>query len=431
MKGRGERFVAQIRRDGGGLSAELARAFGNVPREIFVAEGFQRREGGGWVKPGDADFLDLVYADDVLVTKLDGRSPVSSSSQPSLMAGMIGALEIGPGARVLEIGAGTGYNAALMAAVGAEVTSIDVQADVAGRARSALRRAGVDGVRVVHADGYEGVAAQRFDRIIVTVGVAGLSPRWLDSLDGPGPIVAPVAHAGTQPVLTARRDPGPAEPTAKSAPPAGDPGPAAALPALTGGSGHATLSQRRAGLDPVDLGLGGVGGLVTASVLCPAGFMSASGPLVADYPGKHPAPAVGSALTPFTPAAGARWGAPLSSAIYRGLWYAGGVWSRRATHATGVWGRSTSMEGREQSLLAFLDDSRTGGAAVLPDGSVLAGGPEADRYAALAGQIIDRWESRGRPSITDWRVGFALGGDPAAPIWIPARFGLGHPAVGA
>jgi protein-L-isoaspartate(D-aspartate) O-methyltransferase len=152
--------------------------------------------------------------------------------------------------------------------------------------------------------------------------------------------------------------------------------------------------------------------------------MSASGPLVADYPGRHPAPAAGSALTPFTPAAEARWRAPLPGVIYRDLWFAGGVWSRRATHATGVWGRGTSTQGREQSLLALLDDARTGGAVVLPDGSVLAGGPEAGHYAALAGQIIDRWESRGRPAMRDWRVGFALGGDPAAPIWIPARYRL-------
>src|SRR3954464_14703124 len=99
MKGRRERFVAQIRRAEAGLSAGLAQAFGSVPREVFVAEGFQRRA-GGWVGPGEADFLDLVYDDDALVTKLDGKTPVSSSSQPSLMAGMVEALAIGPGVRV-------------------------------------------------------------------------------------------------------------------------------------------------------------------------------------------------------------------------------------------------------------------------------------------------------------------------------------------
>ena len=69
--------------------------------------------------PADPDFLATVYRDDVLVTKMDGRVPVSSSSQPSLMAIMLSALDVRPGMRVLEIGAGTGYNAALLATLGA------------------------------------------------------------------------------------------------------------------------------------------------------------------------------------------------------------------------------------------------------------------------------------------------------------------------
>ena len=103
------------------------------------------------LRPGDHDFLDAVYRDDVLVTKVDDRVPVSSSSQPSLMAIMLAALDVRPGMRVLEIGAGTGYNAALLAALGAEVTSVDVQADVAERARRrpgpGRSRAGTRGAR--------------------------------------------------------------------------------------------------------------------------------------------------------------------------------------------------------------------------------------------------------------------------------------------
>ena len=357
------RYVAQIRRDGAPLSDDLAAAFATVPREAFVAEGF--RGADGWVRPGDKEFLPAVYRDDVLVTKIDGRIPVSSSSQPSLMAIMLAALELRPGMRVLEIGAGTGYNAALMATLGARVTSVDVQADVTERARAALSRAGIDGVRVEHGDGYTGAPGERFDRVIVTVGVAGLSPRWLAQLDPDGLVVAPVEHAGTHPVLAAR---------------------------------------------------GSADGPVTASVVCPSGFMSAAGPLTADHPYAHPAPAVAGELTDLVPVAGPRWPQPLTSFSYRDLWYAAGVWYRRATHA--------AVRGHEQSLLMLLDEARTGGAAILRDGGILAGGADADRYARDAADVLQRWDSAGHPPMQEWRVALALTGRPEAPIWVPAAWQL-------
>ncbi|HEU4347558.1 MAG TPA: methyltransferase domain-containing protein [Actinoplanes sp.] len=358
------RYVEQIRRDGAPMSDQLAAAFAAVPREVFVTDGFQRRN-GGWVNPGDRDFLPTVYSDDVLVTKIDGRIPVSSSSQPSLMAIMLGTLEMRPGVRVLEIGAGTGYNAALMATMGAEVTTVDVQGDVAAHARSALAEAGIEGVRVVHGDGYAGAPEGRFDRVIVTVGVAGLSPHWLEQLDPGGVIVAPVEHAGTHPVLAAR---GPAD------------------------------------------------GPVTGAVICPSGFMSATGPLTARHPYAHPDPAPAGTLTDFAPVAGPRWKRPLGSLTYRDLWYAAGVWHRRATHA--------GLPGHEQSVLVLLDESQTGGAAILPDGSIVAGGDHADRYAHDAADIVERWESAGRPPMQAWHVTLARTGRPDAPIWVPANWQL-------
>ena len=358
------RFVEQIRRDGAPLSDPLADALATVPREVFVAEGFQRRD-GTWAVPGDRDFLTTVYHDDVLVTKVDGQRPVSSSSQPSLMAIMIEALGVRPGLRVLEIGAGTGYNAALLAALGAEVTAVDVQADVADRARSALARAGIEGVRVEHGDGYAGAPGRRFDRVIVTVGVAGVSPRWLAQTGPGGLVVAPVEHAGTHPVLAVR---------------------------------------------------GAAEGPVTATAVCPSGFMSASGPLTAAHPYAHPAPAVAGNVTTVAPVTGPRWKYPLDSLRYRDLWYAAGVWHRRATQA--------AVPGRDQSVLALLDEDRTGGAVILPDGTVLAGGPAAEQYASDAAEVLDRWERAGHPPMQAWRIGLALTGDPEFPIWEPAEWFL-------
>ena len=341
------------------LPPDLAAAFAAVARETFVPDGFQRHD-GTWAKPGDADFLETVYRDDVLVTKLDGRVPVSSSSQPSLMALMIEALAVRPGHRVLEIGAGTGYNAALLSSLGASVTSIDVQRDVADRARAALLRAGVNDVRVLHGDGYLGPPDGQFDRVIVTVGIAGLSPHWLDRLAPDGVVVAPVEHAGTHPVLAVRRS----------------------------------------------------GDDLTAAVVSPAGFMTAAGPLTAAHP--FPSPAMPGTLSPFAEHAGPRFDPPLGPLAYRDLWYAAGVWHRRATLA--------AVPQREQNCLILLDEAGTGGAIILPDGSVLAGGAQAPEYAADAGRILDRWPATGRPPMQAWRVGLTLQGDP--PLWIPTSWEL-------
>ncbi|AGZ44557.1 protein-L-isoaspartate O-methyltransferase family protein [Actinoplanes friuliensis] len=357
------RYVDQIRRNWASLPPELAAAFAGVPREAFVTGGFQRRD-GSWARPGSPGFLDAVYTDDVLITKVDGRVPISSSSQPSLMAIMLAALEVRSGDRVLEIGAGTGYNAALLAALGATVTSVDVQADVADKARAALTTAGIDGVRVVAGDGYAGMPGERFDRAIVTVGVAGISPQWLVQT-GPGPVVAPVEHAGTHPVLAVR---GPAE------------------------------------------------GPVTATAICASGFMSASGPLTATHARSHPHPAPSGAVGAVTEVAPRRWAEPLDSLVYRDLWYAAGVWSDRATHA--------ALPGRDQSALMLLDEAGTGGAAILPDGCVLAGGVHASAYAEQAVEILDRWEAADRPPMQAWRIGLQLTGDPDAPIWAPATWTL-------
>ncbi|MCO8277006.1 protein-L-isoaspartate O-methyltransferase [Actinoplanes sp. TRM 88003] len=355
-----EAFLDRIRRGGLTLSPQLAAAFAEVPREVFVPDGFQRRD-GTWAEPADPDFLQLVYDDDVLVTKVDGRTPISSSSQPSLMALMIEALDVRPGLTVLEIGAGTGYNAALLSHLGASVISVDVQADVASRARSALARAGVDGVRVVLGDGYQGLPGVRVDRVIVTVGVAGVSPQWLEQLDGTpdGVVVAPVEHAGTHPVLRITAD-------------------------------------RR------------------ARVVSPSSFMVAAGPLTAAHP--FPAPAPPKSMKPLVPYAGSRFDPPLEPLAYRDLWYAAGVWHRRATYA--------AVPGHEQNCLMVLDEQRTGGAAVLPDGSVAAGGDDAERYAAEATAILDRWIASGRPPMQAWRVELAPGGDPEAPILLPGRWEL-------
>jgi len=147
--------------------------------------------------------IESAYCDEAIVTRRDedGRA-VSSSSQPAMMAIMLDQLGLAPGQRVLEVGAGTGYNAALMArlvAPGGEVVTVDIDADVADGARDGLARAGYPDVHVVCGDGAAGCAERApYDRIIATVGVWDLSPAWLAQLAPGGRIVVPLDLGGPQ-----------------------------------------------------------------------------------------------------------------------------------------------------------------------------------------------------------------------------------------
>lgn len=116
---------------------------------------------------------------------------------------MLEALAVQPGDRVLEVGAGTGYNAALLAELGAaRVVTIDVDDEVAAGAAARLERLGYgDVIRVVAGDGRVGCAEEApFDRIVVTAGAQQVEPAWVEQLVEGGRIVVPLegpreAHA--------------------------------------------------------------------------------------------------------------------------------------------------------------------------------------------------------------------------------------------
>jgi protein-L-isoaspartate(D-aspartate) O-methyltransferase len=168
-------------------SSRVAAALRDVPRHLFL--------------PGLPP--ESAYRDDAIVTKRDADGqPISSSSQPAIMAIMLDQLELAPGQRVLEIGAGTGYNAALMShIVGSDgaVVSVDIDSEVAAQAREHLASAGYQDVTVVAADGAAGYPPSApYDRVIATVGVSDLAPPWLDQLSPGGRIVVPLDVRGTQ-----------------------------------------------------------------------------------------------------------------------------------------------------------------------------------------------------------------------------------------
>jgi protein-L-isoaspartate(D-aspartate) O-methyltransferase len=153
--------------------------------------------------PGVA--LESVYRDEAILTKFASNgAPLSSSSAPSIMAAMLERLELEPGMRVLEIGTGTGYNAALIAElVGprGSVTTIDVDAELVRKARAVLR-----GVAVVAGDGRAGhVRRAPYDRIVVTASSDTVPRAWFDQLSDGGLLEVPLRIAGAQVIPTLRK----------------------------------------------------------------------------------------------------------------------------------------------------------------------------------------------------------------------------------
>jgi protein-L-isoaspartate(D-aspartate) O-methyltransferase len=165
----------------------VSEAFRSVPRHVFLARESAAR----------------AYEDMAIVIKSDADGlPVSASTQPAMMAIMLEQLGLAAGHRVLEIGTGSGYNAALIAHIVGDarsVVTIEVEPDLADQARASLAAAGFGDVTVVRGDGADGVPeGVPYDRIIVTGGAWDLAPRWRAQLAAGGRIVAPVSIRGIQ-----------------------------------------------------------------------------------------------------------------------------------------------------------------------------------------------------------------------------------------
>ena len=202
-------YVADLVERGLVRSPGVDRAFRAVPRHCFVERFWVAgRDGAYEVQPGNLspESLELVYSDEALITRRDAKGdPTSSASQPAVVAMMLEALDLKPGLRVLEIGAGTGYNAALMAEVVGDqrlVTTIDIDADVVAQTRGLLARAGYGAITTIRGDGALGHAGGApFDRIVATVGCSDISWDWVDQLRPDGLLLVPLEHGGSHPLV--------------------------------------------------------------------------------------------------------------------------------------------------------------------------------------------------------------------------------------
>jgi protein-L-isoaspartate(D-aspartate) O-methyltransferase len=178
------------------VTIDVERVMRKVPREAFL--------------PGIG--LEEAYANQAVSIKenpLGGPLPLSCASVPSVVAMMLSQLNVQPGDNILEIGAGTGYNAALLAELtGSQghVTTIDIDSDVALHARTMLDRAGYQRVHVMERDGLIGAPENApYDRMLAAVGLWDVPAAWWDQLSEGGRLVVPLRWRGqTRSVALAR-----------------------------------------------------------------------------------------------------------------------------------------------------------------------------------------------------------------------------------
>lgn len=210
-----DRYLKELRRKGAISSPKVEEAFRRVKRHRFL-NGWYRllpSKGNTWTwewveydpEAPTPESLAAIYSDQPLVVRVEGAAPMSSTSQPSLVARMLELLELRPGMRILEIGTGTGYNTALLCELVGDsnlVWTIEVQPDVAEDAQAALAREGYGKVHVVVEDGFYGApGGTPFDRIEATVGCSDISPHWLNQLAPGGSMLIPLQHGHWHPLV--------------------------------------------------------------------------------------------------------------------------------------------------------------------------------------------------------------------------------------
>ncbi|MFI5710976.1 methyltransferase domain-containing protein [Kribbella sp. NPDC051620] len=188
-----DKMVSELVASGNITNPRWQEAFRAVPRHLFVPRFYRSDQNGNSIVDSASrdEWLAAVYSDVHLVTTEDVRS---SSTAPSLMASMLEALELTGDERVLEVGTGTGYNAALLSErLGAgQVVSVDIDPDLIAQARERLEVAGYRPLVAV-ADGVNGYPdGGPYDAVIATCRLDYVPPAWLQQLRPGGVIVTPM-----------------------------------------------------------------------------------------------------------------------------------------------------------------------------------------------------------------------------------------------
>jgi len=190
------RLADELTAKGKLTSPRWQTAFRAIPRHVFVPEFFQQdNKTGDWdrVVVDHQDALETVYSNVALVTDVDqdGRG-VSSSSMPGLMTRMLELLDVRDGHRLLEIGTGTGYNAALLCAALGDQNVYSLDIDYVHTAKERLASLGFRPT-LRRGNGIDGMPDHApFNQIVATVAVPRIPRAWIDQLVDGGAILADI-----------------------------------------------------------------------------------------------------------------------------------------------------------------------------------------------------------------------------------------------
>ncbi|QJY47170.1 methyltransferase domain-containing protein [Pseudonocardia broussonetiae] len=355
-------LVDALRASGRIRSPAVEDAFRSVPRHLFLPDAT----------------VETAYADDAIAVQHVEGVATSSASQPSMVAIMLEQLDLRPGMRVLEIGAGTGWNAALMARIvgpTGSVTTVDIDPHLVDSAGRHLAAAGVTDVRLRSGDGVLGVPdGAPYDRIVLTVGSDDVWPAWVEQLAPGGRLLLPLAVRGTQ--LSTALDLGPDG-------------------VLRSHSVRSCGFIRLRGMGAVDEGAVEVPGV--GSLLVPS-----DGPRV-------DAEAVAAVLADPRGASG-----PPVSLGRADLWDGFGLWLALTEPGAGrLLPAAEPPPGLDSPALVLVEPA--GVAAVVPGAGarVHVFGSEGAEVGRRLGSALRAWSAAGSPGGPDWRVVVVPGlGDP-------------------
>lgn len=181
-------MVEEQLRARGVRDVSVLQAMGIVPREEFVVERYREQ----------------AYADHPLPIPLG-----QTVSQPYIVARMIEAIQVKPGEKVLEVGSGTGYEAAVIAQMGARVITVERHAELAALARIHLQQLHYENVKVITGDGSEGLPEEApFDAVIVAAAVPDIPEALFDQLAEGGRIAIPIGPPDLQVLYLVRKQNG-------------------------------------------------------------------------------------------------------------------------------------------------------------------------------------------------------------------------------
>jgi protein-L-isoaspartate(D-aspartate) O-methyltransferase len=182
------RMVARQIRERGIHSERVLDVMGRVPRHLFVP----------------AEYVEMAYADEPL--------PIGEGqtiSQPFMVAAMTEALALTGTEHALEIGAGSGYQAAVLSLLARDVIAVEALAPLADSARERLARLGYANVRVKQGDGSRGWPAEApYEAIVVTAASPSIPPPLVEQLAEGGRLVIPVGAAEHQEVVRVTKENG-------------------------------------------------------------------------------------------------------------------------------------------------------------------------------------------------------------------------------